>query len=476
MLAAPAAVFVGMRTASAERPQQTLPFLLALPASRHEAAVVKLVVGLLTCLVPLLASLIAFWCWYYVWGQYLPDSRAAMQYSLRGLSGFVNSDNWFVTAGLMTTCVTVSLYLWTIAVAVNRPDEVSAGAWSLAAMTVIWIVAFCTGAVVDHFTGGTLTKCYTWLVSAIAAVLPCGFTSTHLQDNGPAVAQMIASIFFLSHALLALWFVKRFGRAETTELRSSMPIVAQIPQQTYLAAPFSSQLAANIWKQFRESGPIALVGASAALAIALIFAIGGLLEKHPPRFFMVFGAAWFAASLYLGGIATLVIGIGVFLRDLEPGLNSFWRSRPIRPDQWFWSRFASGLGVILFTFLLPSLIIVAVGGIAPGMRAEDLRQAASMFGIAVAIFIATYAVAVAATSLLRRAMFGGLVTLAATYFGALAVVAVYVVARCFTSHQWAMNQFNNVGTSVWISGLIFDMILATLLAWLAVRYDWGRKT
>jgi ABC-type transport system involved in multi-copper enzyme maturation permease subunit len=475
IIAVPAAVFVGMRTASSERPQQTLPFLLALPISRQKAAAVKLVVGLLTCILPFLSSFVVLWSWYYFWGQYRPGSGEAMQFSLRDVQGFAGSDNWFVVAGLMVTSVTISLYLWTVAVAANRPDEVSAGAWALAAMAIVWTIAVCAAAAVQWLTNGALTKNYSWIVSTLAAMLPCGFTSTHLQDYGPAVARMIAGTFFISHALLAVSFVRRFGRSPTTEVPSPKPAALQHPQQAYLTAPFRSQLAATVWKQFRESGPIALVAANAALAIALVIAVGNFASTaHLLRFFEVFGVTWFVASLYLGGIATLVIGIGVFLRDLEPGLNSFWRSRPIPSDRWFWTRFVSGLAVILLTILLP-VLVVSFGAIARNTSAEDIRQGATMFGIAVPIFVATYAVAAAATCLLRRAMFAALVTLAATYFGALAVVAAYVVVRCFTTHQWTLYRFDSVGTPVWIVGLVFDMLFGTLLAWLAVRHDWGRK-
>jgi hypothetical protein len=328
---------------------------------------------------------------------------------------------------------------------------------------------------VQWLTNGALTKDYAWLVSALAAMLPCGFTSTHLQDYGPAIIRMIAGTFFISHALLAVSFVRRFGSSQTIDVPSPKPAALEHPQEAYLTAPFRSQLGATVWKQFRESGPIALVGATAALAIALVIAVGNLASAaHSLRFFEVFGAAWFVASLYLGGIATLVIGIGVFLRDLEPELNSFWRSRPIPPDRWFWTRFASGLAVILLTILLP-VLVVSFGAIARNTPAEDIRQGTMMFGHAVPILVATYAIAAGATCLLRRAMFAALVTLAATYFGALAVVAAYVVVRCFTTHQWTLDRFDSVDTPVWIFGLVFDTLFGTLLAWLAVRYDWGRK-
>jgi hypothetical protein len=169
IVAAPAAVFVGMTTAPSERPQQTLPFLSSLPISRRKLAGVKLVAGLVTCLLPLLLSLLTLWCWYWCGGQYLPGVDEAMRFSLNDLHGFVNSANWFVVAALMAASVTISLFLWTVATGANRPDEVSAGAWALAAMAGIWTTAFCVSWVVDRLTLGALTKDHAWLVSAVAA-------------------------------------------------------------------------------------------------------------------------------------------------------------------------------------------------------------------------------------------------------------------------------------------------------------------
>ncbi len=41
----------------------------------------------------------------------------------------------------------------------------------------------------------------------------------------------------------------------------------------------------------------------------------------------------------IGLLVALVVGIGMILTDVSPPLNTFWRSRPINPDLWFWTKF-----------------------------------------------------------------------------------------------------------------------------------------
>jgi MFS family permease len=275
--------------------------------------------------------------------------------------------------------------------------------------------------------------------------------------------------------MLAVSYVRRFGNAVTSEVGSPQPAILETAEQIYLAAPLRSRVAAIAWKQFRESGPIALVGASAALAIALMAAVGGWAGEHAHDTIEIFGGTWLIASVCLGGAAALAIGIGVFLRDLEPGLNAFWRSRPIPPDQWYWTRFVCGLTVIFVAFQLPGLFLLFAGALTRLVRAQDLSQMATTFGTAWMIFVASYVVAVAVTCLVRHAMFAGILTVAATYFGALAVVLLYLASRCFAAHRWTTKEFESVDVSVWIAGLLFDTAVGSILGWLAVRYDWGRK-
>jgi hypothetical protein len=43
----------------------------------------------------------------------------------------------------------------------------------------------------------------------------------------------------------------------------------------------------------------------------------------------------------------MVVGSGLYSADLSSGVGAFWRSRPISPDLWFWTKFVVGLAAVL---------------------------------------------------------------------------------------------------------------------------------
>jgi hypothetical protein len=55
----------------------------------------------------------------------------------------------------------------------------------------------------------------------------------------------------------------------------------------------------------------------------------------------------------IGFLVVLIVGVGVFDQDLSPKLHTFWRSRPIDPDQWYWTKYVAGLVVLAVALLLP---------------------------------------------------------------------------------------------------------------------------
>lgn len=61
--------------------------------------------------------------------------------------------------------------------------------------------------------------------------------------------------------------------------------------------------------------------------------------------------------IMVGGLVSIVSGIGLWLDDLRPEIHSFWRSRPISPELWFAVKFASSVVITIATLALPSLLI-----------------------------------------------------------------------------------------------------------------------
>ena len=118
----------------------------------------------------------------------------------------------------------------------------------------------------------------------------------------------------------------------------------------------------------------------------------------------------FAMTATLGGYAlALLIGVGTFAPDLEPGINAFWRSRPISVHQWFWSKFVIGFGGLLVTLGLPTLIIAVLALRSLhhlAMPADPLWILLGWFGI--------YSAAVLSTCLVRHVLYSAILAVGLT--------------------------------------------------------------
>ena len=83
----------------------------------------------------------------------------------------------------------------------------------------------------------------------------------------------------------------------------------------------------------RKTGPFVLLSVAAIVgSTALIFQLSEYSRSRGE-----FGDILLVMCADLGFFIVIVAGIGVLLDDLKPGLHTFWRSRPINPDLWFWA-------------------------------------------------------------------------------------------------------------------------------------------
>ena len=122
------------------------------------------------------------------------------------------------------------------------------------------------------------------------------------------------------------------------------------------------------------------------------------------------------------------------------------------------------------------LILPAVAYLNP----SHFDGAASVFRIqliGLIAFVAIYAVAVAMTCLMRSAVYATVLTFAVLYLGAL------LVAGCVYLAQWLAGQEQHEflldrpeGTWIWIAAMAIAAVVSTVVGWLAVRYDWGRRS
>jgi hypothetical protein len=175
-----------------------------------------------------------------------------------------------------------------------------------------------------------------------------------------------------------------------------------------------------------------------------------------------------AVTAYFGVVVTTVLGIGIFLKDLTPGLHTFWRSRPISPDRWFWIKVVTGLVVLVVTFSVPFGLVTLLSGWA----SLDIADSAPLFILA-PLWI--YSATILMTCLVRHALYAFILSWAAMYLNVLLVVGIVRLSK-WAAGRVAWDKLGDPTTAEMSAAMILGTITFAVLAWLAVRYDWGRKS
>jgi ABC-type transport system involved in multi-copper enzyme maturation permease subunit len=470
----PLSVLIAATTAAYERSHGTMPFLSALPISQRRVAGIKLVAGLATCLVPVLLVLVLIFVWWLNWGAVEGNFERSMKVAADTWRGPFNQLNWFAATGIYLTLWIVSLFFWSAAAGVNRTDEVSAVAMSLALIAGIWAVFLAIAFSFGEGDPGAFSDKHRTLTLFASAVAPGGFPNAQpFRHRSDPSAWQLFFVFVLVHASLAAWFVNRFGRSAAPRIRSNRPEMSTRLGFNWLAPPRKSAFSAIAWKQLRESGPLAIAGLG---GVALFVAAGVLVTLNSQRNLNetkdVAAMSAIFGSIFFGVLTSLVIGVGVFLRDLETGVHTFWRSRPIEPSVWYWIKFVTGLAIVALAFLSPLLI-------APWLASEHLLRQSDVPWIqmnSAATMLAAYAIAAATTCLLRSAVFATVLTMAGLYIAAISPSLVVLAYRWATSPIRSAYPFEEGEMQpLVIIGLLSAALLATIAGWLAVRNNWSLR-
>jgi hypothetical protein len=209
-----------------------------------------------------------------------------------------------------------------------------------------------------------------------------------------------------------------------------------------------------------------------ANCIALITLIVYLSMKREATGGMTTNQLLFMAAvvwMIVGVMVAVVAGVGVFLDDLSPGLNGFWRSRPIKIGQWFCVKYVVGLLVTIVTMAVPLMAVALYAWVASNdLSISNLRDhvEARHFALLGGIGqVVVYNCAIAAIVLLRRPIHAAFTAIAAAL---LTWVSSVVIAEI--NFRSAMSQgiviFMIVGCS---------MLMTFVVAWLAMKNDWGWK-
>ena len=464
----PLTLFIGMGEAAGENANRTMPFLQSLPVPMWKAAVWKLVFGAFTCLMPILFTILLIAAWYDI-----ADMLGKHPKTILGLAEVPSFKSmamehplgaWILSALVMGGSISASLFIWTTALGVNCKSDVAAGAVALLGIVGWWFAVFVLASLTENWPRfGHFEE--ELLATAGLAASPGGL-SLVLSEGGPR-APVVFGLAILAaiatHLKLARWYVLRFGRAEGIGVFSPQPASRPAARTDWLGLPRRSPLSAIIWKQFHESGPIAMAGLAAIFFICTILSLTNsgyrLSQANSTRIMELL----VGLTVDIGLLTTLAIGIGVFDRDLSPRLHTFWRSRPIDPNLWFWSKYLTGLAVLAGALLIPVGIgsIVNWGWVSNGSWPHYLEGVV----MGVGSFFAVYALSVAAICMVRVTLYAAILSMG-VLAGGVSMVWLFLGTN---DTQWT--------TSDWAKTIsvltLTTAALATLVGWWAVRRDIG---
>jgi hypothetical protein len=218
----------------------------------------------------------------------------------------------------------------------------------------------------------------------------------------------------------------------------------------------------------RESGPLLLIGAALIVGSSLL---AFLLEPRTRTSWDTYPSYLIGMSVAFGFVIAVAVGIGVCLYEVSPGISTFWRSRPIQPDVWFWTKFLTSGTLLMAVLYLP---IAFAFQIAPTLHAPISAAEKRMLMCILLLHFATFASAAAMTCLVRNAVYAAILTIPMVFVGPYVVIAGLWVAWQLkwtgrASFPWVVF-LERLGWSFAISAVV-----STILAWLAFRNDWGVK-
>lgn len=439
-------IYIAAGVCASEASGGTLAFLQATPVDRAKWALAKLAMGLFTVIAPLLMLLFLTMV-LIVFGvdfRSLPESFAFESGSIHYF-GFLT---WAIVWAILSP---TSMFIWSLAVGVNRSRELWAIACSLGVFVVLWI-SF----------GYGLDK-----VPAIRPLLEFAFPAI---PGGIAIAtsgqqQLLPTLLMLlvalvSHGGLLAWFLTQYGRSTRHAGHSPKAVVVQDPESVVICEPRKSTTSAILWMQMQEIAPLAVACVAIILLPALLlanFENGWFGHTYTERL----GEGLSGLTGIMGFLFATLIGVGVFLRDLEPGLNTFWRSRPTSANQWFWTKYVSAIAMLAMALSIPAMLAIY-------LNLEDIqldRESIANVVLVVPVFLSSYCVAVATTALLRHVIYGCMLSMG------IVLIPFVIYVETLDSNHWSAE----VRWGVLLAMQIVLIVVATLVAWLAVTRDWGWK-
>lgn len=456
-------MFIGMHAAAGENSQGTMRFLQALPVPLAKPAAAKLLCAAVAVVAPALVAVIVAAVWN-VSGQW-SSADSVMVWQLGSVWGIHDR---YLAIAMAGAAGGLSIFLWMAAAGVNRSDEVRAAALGLLSMLVCWAafeMAVVSSSQVEHGVW-TPPRWYEAVMAAapggpalgrplqpyVEPIAPRGWTTTYFAPLAVALT---------AHGALAAWYIGRFGRiAPRREPVVDPTRIVTAARAAYLRPPRRSRLGALVWKQTRESAPLALLG-SGVIALAAVASATVRNAEFAGDLAYEIIILW----LLVGAFVAVVAGVGAFMDDLRPGLHTFWRSRPIHVNQWFAVKSVLTMILTVAILAIPPVLLVAFCRDWLGNEREDLIR--TMLPMGLMFQAGLFAAAAAVMTLVRQAIYSAILAIALAVAYLFAVI--WIIER--TVPQWDPHTY-----PVFTAFLFATPTAAALfVAWLAVRKNWGWK-
>ncbi len=401
-----ASTLFGMHASTGERSAGTHSFVRALPVSTHTLGAARLLASAMAViLVAVPGGVSAF---------YLSSHQAF----------WLLVTNVFVGTGVL---------LWIATLGTGRPTPLSAAVVGWSAI-VVWI------GIVLWLNGGADTFTPARLLWVISPPFHWWFPNPTQDQSIPQaweiassmIAFLVIAIFFIQRYHLALEPLAAQRLSAGSRLRLRDPLLMRWPL---------------IWKTVSDLSPLSVL----VLPWILLAAVGWYDRAS--------GNA--LLHNYINPIASVgnfllpvMVGVHLFVADLQPGINRFWRSRAISPRQFFWTRLLSGLVSLAVLLWLP--MAVAIRYFDEYGRTPWLAMSAST-----GVSLAMYLHAVGFACWLRHTIYSGILSI-----GALVILLAVPV----TILQLLWPEFDREHP-VTLS-ILFGLILASSIAmtWLSVWF------
>jgi ABC-type transport system involved in multi-copper enzyme maturation permease subunit len=314
-----AGIFFGTRAAAGERAHRSASFAAALPVSHRLLGMTRLLSALVAAIIPLLALLILA-------GALSPFGDESARVGAWPL--------------LLMFTLAVLATIWCLAISaaagLGQTTEIRAGVVGLMGILVTWIVGFSALIMVNGFLvnqHAVAPKSTRFIVTVGSSLMALAVT-------------VLATEAFIGRYSLALgafvgpnvkgWVIPRWN--------------VQI---------FSAPVSALIGKAVREMGLLGLevLGISLLLSV-LVGLISMPSNNHAEPLTRSLTAALPMILLVAGYVLAVLIGVGAVIGDVQPGVNTFWRSRPISPSAWYWTKYGVGLATMLVAVEIPAVVLV----------------------------------------------------------------------------------------------------------------------